>query len=53
MSAGNATIDSARTPLASFYTDPEQLTRESRTVLPRSWQYVGHTGQLRAPGSEP
>jgi phenylpropionate dioxygenase-like ring-hydroxylating dioxygenase large terminal subunit len=53
MSAGNATIDSARTPPASFYTDPEQLTRESRTVLPRSWQYVGHTGQLRAPGSEP
>ena len=50
MSAGNATIDSARTPPASFYTDPEQLTRESRTVLPRSWQYVGHTGQLRAHG---
>ena len=49
MSAGNATIDSARTPLASFYTDPEQLTRESRTVLVRSWQYVGHTGQPHIP----
>ena len=36
----------ARTPPAAFYTDPARLEQEFRTVLARSWQYVGHAGQL-------
>jgi choline monooxygenase len=50
MSASNATIESARTPPARFYTDPEQLRRESTTAFMRSWQYVGHTGELPGHG---
>jgi len=49
MSAAHATIDSARTPPASFYIDPARLTRDC-AALARSWQYVGHTCQLRAHG---
>jgi choline monooxygenase len=50
MSARDATIEFARTPPAAFYTDPQQLEREASTAFMRSWQYVGHTGQLRAHG---
>jgi len=48
--APHADISQARTPPASFYTDPDRLMREFETVLARSWQYVGHTGQLRSHG---
>jgi choline monooxygenase len=50
MSAANDSILFARTPPASFYLDPAQLAREPAAALARSWQYVGHTGQLRAHG---
>jgi choline monooxygenase len=48
--APHADVGQARTPPASFYTDPARLERELDTVLARSWQYVGHTGLLRAHG---
>jgi len=48
--APDADVERARTPPASFYTEPAQLQHEYVTVLARSWQYVGHTGQLRAHG---
>jgi choline monooxygenase len=34
----------------SWYTDPEILRREEERMLKPAWQYVGHTGQLAAPG---
>ena len=34
----------------SWYTDPEILRREEERILRPAWQYVGHTGQLAAPG---
>jgi choline monooxygenase len=46
----HADVTQARTPPAGFYTSPEQLLRETTSVLARSWQYVGHAGQLRAHG---
>jgi choline monooxygenase len=48
--APHADVARARTPPSSFYTDPARLAHEYATVLARSWQYVGHTGQLRAHG---
>ena len=33
-----------------WYTDPEILRREEERILRPAWQYVGHTGQLAAPG---
>jgi choline monooxygenase len=33
-----------------WYTDPEILRREQDLVFRPAWQYVGHTGQLAAPG---
>ncbi len=48
--APHADVNQARTPPASFYTDASRLTREFRTVLARSWQYVGRTEQLRSHG---
>ena len=48
--APHADVRQAHTPPASFYTDPARLERELETVLARSWQYVGHMGQLRAHG---
>lgn len=39
-----------RTPPAEFYTDPARLAQEHRNVFARSWQLVGHVGQLQAPG---
>ncbi len=34
----------------SWYTDPEILRREEERIIEPAWQYVGHTGQLAAPG---
>jgi len=48
--APHADVGRARTPPASFYTDGTLLAREFETALASSWQYVGHTGQLRAHG---
>jgi phenylpropionate dioxygenase-like ring-hydroxylating dioxygenase large terminal subunit len=33
-----------------WYTDPEILRREQERIFRPAWQYVGHTGQLAAPG---
>jgi phenylpropionate dioxygenase-like ring-hydroxylating dioxygenase large terminal subunit len=30
----------------TWYSDPEALRREGERIFARSWQYVGHTGQL-------
>jgi len=35
----------------SWYTDPEVLRREGERIFARSWQYVGHSGQLAEAGS--
>ena len=35
---------------APFYTDPKVLAEESERIFPRSWQAVGHRGQLANPG---
>ena len=48
--APHADVGRARTPPASFYTDATRLAAEFENALARSWQYVGHTGQLRAHG---
>ena len=48
--APHADVARARTPPASFYTDPARLGRELSTVIACSWQYVGHRGQLQAHG---
>jgi choline monooxygenase len=34
----------------SWYTDPEILRREQERIFGTAWQYVGHLGQLSAPG---
>ncbi|MDQ3873996.1 MAG: aromatic ring-hydroxylating dioxygenase subunit alpha [Actinomycetota bacterium] len=44
MSAGAATLP------FSWYSDPDILRREQERIFRRSWQYVGHTGQLVRPG---
>jgi len=38
------------TPAAAFYIDPARLALEHETVFARSWQLVGHVGQLARPG---
>jgi choline monooxygenase len=35
----------------AWYTDPEVLRQEGERIFARSWQYVGHTGQLAENGS--
>jgi carnitine monooxygenase subunit len=35
----------------SWYADPEVLRRESERIFARTWQYVGHSGQLADDGS--
>ena len=35
----------------SWYTDPEILRLEQERIFTRSWQYVGHSGQVAEPGS--
>ncbi len=39
-----------RTLPYSWYADPEILRREEERIFRPAWQYVGHTGQLSAPG---
>ena len=39
-----------RTPPAEFYVDPCRLTTERERIFARSWQIVGHVGQLANPG---
>ncbi len=34
----------------SWYTEPEILVRERERIFRPAWQYIGHTGQLAAPG---
>jgi phenylpropionate dioxygenase-like ring-hydroxylating dioxygenase large terminal subunit len=34
-----------------WYTDPEILRREQERIFRSAWQYVGHTGELPAPGT--
>jgi phenylpropionate dioxygenase-like ring-hydroxylating dioxygenase large terminal subunit len=34
----------------SWYTDPEILRLEQERIFRRSWQYVGHLGQVEEPG---
>jgi phenylpropionate dioxygenase-like ring-hydroxylating dioxygenase large terminal subunit len=35
----------------AWYSDPEILRREGERIFARSWQYVGHAGQVAEPGS--
>jgi phenylpropionate dioxygenase-like ring-hydroxylating dioxygenase large terminal subunit len=35
----------------SWYTDPEVLRREQERIFRGTWQYVGHEGELREPGT--
>jgi phenylpropionate dioxygenase-like ring-hydroxylating dioxygenase large terminal subunit len=49
--APDADIGRARTPSAGFYIDPARLADEYRTAIARSWQYVGHLGQLPGHGN--
>ena len=35
----------------AWYADPEVLRREGERIFARSWQYVGHDGQVAAEGS--
>jgi choline monooxygenase len=39
-----------KTPPAEFYIDPARLRKEYDRVFARSWQLVGHIGQLAKPG---
>ena len=39
-----------KTPPAEFYIDPLRLRTERERVFARSWQIVGHVGQLANPG---
>jgi phenylpropionate dioxygenase-like ring-hydroxylating dioxygenase large terminal subunit len=34
----------------TWYTDPEVLRREGERIFARTWQYVGHTGQIAQGG---
>lgn len=36
---------------ASHYIDPAIYAREQAAIFHRSWQYVGHVGELREPGA--
>jgi phenylpropionate dioxygenase-like ring-hydroxylating dioxygenase large terminal subunit len=35
----------------SWYSDPAVLQLELERIFRRSWQYIGHTGEVREPGS--
>jgi choline monooxygenase len=48
--APSESLARARTPAAAFYADPARLAHECATVMRRSWQYVGHLGQLAKHG---
>jgi phenylpropionate dioxygenase-like ring-hydroxylating dioxygenase large terminal subunit len=34
----------------AWYADPDVLRREGERIFARTWQYVGHTGQVAEPG---
>jgi choline monooxygenase len=34
-----------------WYSDPAVLELERERIFRRSWQYVGHTGEVSEPGS--
>jgi phenylpropionate dioxygenase-like ring-hydroxylating dioxygenase large terminal subunit len=34
----------------AWYSDPELLAAERRRIFARSWQYIGHTGEVGRPG---
>jgi phenylpropionate dioxygenase-like ring-hydroxylating dioxygenase large terminal subunit len=42
--------ESAATLPFAWYSDPDILRREQERIFRRSWQYVGHTGQLTRAG---
>jgi choline monooxygenase len=46
-----ATVDRTRTLPWRWYTDPTVLELERERVFRRSWQYVGHAGEVAEPGS--
>ena len=46
-----STVDGTRTLPWSWYTDPAVLQLERERIFRRSWQYVGHTGEVAEPGS--
>ncbi len=47
---GDALARGATLPF-DWYTDPELLRLEQERIFRRTWQYVGHMGQLAEPGS--
>jgi choline monooxygenase len=49
---GPTQVDSrAETLPYTWYADPAVATAEHERIFRRSWQYVGHTGELDGPGS--
>ncbi|HLE99335.1 MAG TPA: aromatic ring-hydroxylating dioxygenase subunit alpha [Gaiellaceae bacterium] len=46
-----AAIHGTRTLPWSWYTDPAALRLEQEQIFRRSWQYVGHAGEVPEPGS--
>lgn len=48
--ASNTDLARSRTPPAAFYTDPAGVPAEFERAFARSWQLVGHAGQLAADG---
>jgi choline monooxygenase len=48
--SAEATIDSARTPPASWYTMPSFHALEKRAVFQQQWQIVGRTATLQSAG---
>jgi phenylpropionate dioxygenase-like ring-hydroxylating dioxygenase large terminal subunit len=44
-------LDSGRTLPAEWYTDPDLLAREQRSIFAREWQYVGAASRLAQVGS--
>ena len=44
-------IRRARTPPASFYTDPDLFQQLKRRIFARSWQLVGDADVIKAPGN--
>ena len=46
-----ATLDSTRTLPWGWYTDPAVLRLEQEQIFRRSWQYIGHAGEVGVPGS--
>ncbi len=45
-----AQINEGRTLPSDWYTDERMFAEEQRRIFRRSWQFVGHGGQVAAPG---